>query len=79
MLLTNALILALGNDATVLQQISWGGSVLSFIPDMVCKLVDYGETISGKQALWIFLEYVRSQMGIDKQQQIDRLRPLIDL
>lgn len=73
------LILALGNDAAVLQQISWGGSVLSFIPDMVCKLVDYGETISGKQALWIFLEYVRSQMGIDKQQQIDRLRPLIDL
>ncbi|MEH1947373.1 MAG: metallophosphoesterase [Nostoc sp.] len=31
------LILALGNDAAVLQQISWGGSVLSFIPDTSCS------------------------------------------
>ncbi len=73
------LFLALGNDVPVLQQITWSGSVATFIPDMVCKLADYGEVAPGRQALWALLEYVRSQAGVDVAQRIDKLRPLIDL
>ena len=73
------LSLALGNDVPVLQQITWSGSVATFIPDMVCKLADYGEVAPGRQALWALLEYVRSQAGVDVAQRIDKLRPLIDL
>jgi predicted NACHT family NTPase len=73
------LVLALGNDAPVLQRITWSGAVAAFIPDMVCKLADYGEIAPGRQALWALLEYVRSQAGVDVQQRIDKLRPLIDL
>ena len=46
---------------------------------MVCKLADYGEVAPGRQALWALLEYVSSQAGVDVQQRIDKLRPLIDL
>ncbi|OYE02609.1 hypothetical protein CDG79_22920 [Nostoc sp. 'Peltigera membranacea cyanobiont' 232] len=73
------LVLALGNDEPVLQHISWGGAVAIFIPDMVCKLADYGEVAPGKQALWALLEYMRSQVGVDVQQHIDNLRPLLDV
>ena len=73
------LILALGNDASVLQRITWNGAVATFIPEMVEKLADYGEIAPGKQALWALLEYVRSHSGIDRQQRIDKLRPRIDL
>jgi len=73
------LVSALGNDAPVLQRITWSGAVAAFIPDMVCKLADYGEIVPGRQALWALLEYVRSQAGFDVQQRIDKLRPLIDL
>ena len=73
------LVLALGNDAPVLQRIAWSGAVATFIPDMVCKLADYGEIAPGRQALWALLEYVRSHSGVDVRQRIDTLRPLIDL
>ncbi|WP_392482772.1 hypothetical protein [Nostoc sp. C110] len=73
------LVLALGNDEPVLQHISWGGAVAIFIPDMMCKLADYGEVAPGKQAIWALLEYVRSQVGVDVQQHIDNLRPLLDV
>jgi len=75
----STLISALGNDAPVLQHITWSGSVRTFIPEMVCQLADYGEIEPGKQALWALLEYVRSQVGINVRQRIDNLRPLIDL
>lgn len=71
------LVSALGNDAPVLQHINWTGAAASFIPDMVCKLADYGEVAPGKQALWVLLEYVRSQVGIDVRQRIDKLRLVI--
>jgi predicted NACHT family NTPase len=73
------LVSALGNDTPVLQRITWSGAVATFIPDMVCKLADYGEIAPGRQALWALLEYVRSQAGVDVRQRIDTLRPLIDL
>lgn len=73
------LVLALRNDAPVLQRLTWSDSVATFIPDVVCKLVDYGEVAPGRQALWALLECVRSQVGVDVQQRIDKLRPLIDL
>lgn len=73
------LVSALGNDAPVLQRMDWNGAVATFIPEMVCKLADYGEIEPGQQALWTLLEYVGSQSGVDVQQRIDKLRPLIDL
>ncbi|GAB4206602.1 MAG: hypothetical protein Fur006_63800 [Coleofasciculaceae cyanobacterium] len=73
------LVSALGNDAPVLQRIAWSGAVATFIPDMACKLADYGEIAPGRQALWALLEYVRSHSGVDVRQRIDTLRPLIDL
>ncbi len=73
------LVLALGNDAPVLQYISWSGAVATFIPHMVEQLANYSEITPGRQALWVVLEYARSQVGIDVQQRIDNLRPVIDL
>jgi diguanylate cyclase (GGDEF)-like protein len=73
------LVLALGNSASVLQRITWSGSVATFIAEMVCKLADYGEVAPGKPALWTLLECVRSQVGVDVQRRIDKLRFLIDL
>ncbi|MEP0885146.1 caspase family protein [Trichocoleus sp. ST-U3] len=73
------LVLALGNNVPVLQRITWGGSVATFIPHMVCRLIDYGEVAPSRQSLWVLLEYVRSQSGVDVQQRIEKLRPLIDL
>jgi len=73
------LVLALGNDAPVLQHITWSGSVAKFIPQMLCRLAEYGEIEPGRQALRTLLQYVRSQVGVDVQQRIDKLRPLIDL
>ena len=75
----SCLVLALGNNVPVLQRITWGGSVATFIPHMVCRLIDYGEVAPSRQALWVLLEYVRSQAGVDVAQRIDKLRPLIDL
>jgi hypothetical protein len=75
----SCLVLALGNNIPVLQRITWGGSVATFIPHMVCRLIDYGEVAPSRQALWVLLEYVRSQAGVDVAQRIDKLRPLIDL
>jgi Effector-associated domain 8/Caspase domain len=73
------LALALGNDVPVLERLVWSGSVAAFIPDMVCKLANYGKLPSGKQALWALLEYVSSQVGIDVQQRIDNLRSILDI
>lgn len=75
----STLISALGNDAPVLRHINWSGTVGTFIPEMVCKLADYGEIEPGQQALWSLLECVRSQVGINVQERIDNLRPLIDV
>ncbi|MDF5723990.1 MAG: hypothetical protein PUP91_26705 [Rhizonema sp. PD37] len=71
------LIAALGNDAPVLQYISWDGSVATFIPHLVHKLANYG----GIQALCTVLEYVRSQMSVHEnvQQRIDKLHMMINL
>lgn len=70
------LIAALGNDAPVLQHIIWGGSVATFIPQMMHKLANFG----GRQTLCAVLEYGRSQMSAyeDVQQRIDQLIRQLD-
>ncbi|MDF5723991.1 MAG: tetratricopeptide repeat protein [Rhizonema sp. PD37] len=73
------LVSALGNDVPVLQHISWGGAVASFIPHMLYKLVDYGEVAPGKQAISALLEHVRSQVGIDVQEHVDNLLSTLDI
>lgn len=58
------LVLALDNDAP-LQLIYCSGAVATFILDMLCKLVDYGDLSPGKTAIGVLLEYLRSQVGVD--------------
>ncbi|MFB2977046.1 diguanylate cyclase domain-containing protein [Microseira sp. BLCC-F43] len=50
------LVLALTNDLPVLQRIIWSATVATFIPQMVGKLMDYGEVATDRQALWALLE-----------------------
>ncbi|NJL39672.1 MAG: hypothetical protein HC833_13385 [Leptolyngbyaceae cyanobacterium RM1_406_9] len=64
--------LAVG-DLPVLHDLEWSGAAATFIPDMVDRLVDYGEISPGKPALWALLEYVRSKYGPQKQRNIDIL------
>lgn len=68
------LVMALGNEAPVLKRIKWSANVETFTLDTVRKLADYGEVSPGKQALLVLLEYVRSEVGTDRQARIDRLR-----
>ncbi|WP_335060610.1 hypothetical protein [Nostoc sp.] len=56
--------MALDNDAP-LQLIYCSGAVATFILDMLCKLVDYGDLSPGKTAIGVLLEYLRSQVGVD--------------
>lgn len=70
------LVMALGNEAPVLKRIKWAANVETFTVDIVRKLADYGEVSPGRQALWVLLEYVRSEVGTDRKARIDKLRPL---
>lgn len=71
------LIAALGNQAPVLQHITWSGSVMTFTSHMVSRLADFG----GEKALGAVLEYARLQMSDyeDTQKRIDDLQNLINL
>lgn len=73
------LIMALGNNTPVLQRINWGGNVEIFTTRMIDQLAGYGEVSPGRQALWILLQYVRSQVGTDRMARIDKLCLLIDV
>jgi WD40 repeat protein len=63
------LVLALGNDAPVLQHINWNGSVASFTPEMLDQLVNIG----GEKAFYAVLEHTKSQVGIEGKERIDIL------
>lgn len=71
------LTLALGADCPVLNQIDYSGAVGPFILNMTQQLADFGELRSGTTALWAVLETVREQVGVDRQDRIDRLRPFL--
>ncbi|WP_375496520.1 AAA family ATPase, partial [uncultured Nostoc sp.] len=68
------LVLALGNDAPVLQHINWNGSVASFTPEMLDQLVNIG----GEKAFYAVLEHTKSQVGIEGKERIDKLLLLIN-
>lgn len=57
--------------------IDTSGAPLEFTRRLVFRLIDYGEIASGSTALWALLEAIRPQVGVDKQRQIDDLRPAI--
>jgi HEAT repeat protein len=65
--------LALGTNSPVLGNLEWDGSANLFIPQMVNKLVVFGEIHSGESALCALLEVVRGNVGLDKQLEIDNL------
>ncbi|MBN2267720.1 MAG: HEAT repeat domain-containing protein [Candidatus Babeliaceae bacterium] len=64
---------AFGQTSPLLRQITWGGNVDAFTYNLVFLLIEYGEVESGKQALQVLLETVRTKVGVDKQQRIDKL------
>jgi hypothetical protein len=57
--------------------IDTSGAPLEFTRRLIFRLRDYGEVEPGKPALWALLEVVRGQVGVDKQKQIDDLRPVL--
>ncbi|MCF2151463.1 hypothetical protein IQ276_034645 [Desmonostoc muscorum LEGE 12446] len=65
--------LALGTNSPVLNLLVWDTSADVFIPQMVNKLVTFGEITSGEPALCALLEVVRANVGLDKQLEIDNL------
>lgn len=69
---------AFGINAPVLQQIDCSGSTVTFIPQMLQKLVSHNEVAPGKQALWALLEVVREYVGHNIKERIDKLEPLIN-
>ncbi|MEH1795586.1 NB-ARC domain-containing protein [Nostoc sp.] len=68
------LVLALGNDAPLLQHINWSGSVTTFTGDMLLQLVNIGR----KEAFYAVLEYAKSQVGTEGKERIDKLLPSIN-
>lgn len=70
---------AFGTNATILRQIDCSGSIATFIPEMVRKLISHSEVAPSKQALWALLEVVRENVGDDIKERIDKLKPLINL
>jgi hypothetical protein len=68
---------ALGHSA-VFALIDLVGAPAVFVPNLISALENYGEIEQGKQALWALLEVIRKDVGVDKQKQIDDLRPAIE-
>lgn len=71
--------LAFANSPKILGNIRFEGSPRIFTSNLVYELINYGETSEGKQALWVVLEVIRDQVGINIQKQIDALYPDIEL
>lgn len=53
------------------------GAPLEFSRRLIFRLCDYGEIASGQPALWALLEIIHSQVGVDRQAQIDTLKEMI--
>jgi hypothetical protein len=70
--------LALDDSSPVFRQLDFSGAPGTFVSNLISTLVHYGKTEGGKQALWILLEVVRDEVGVDKQQLIDDLRSEIE-
>lgn len=62
----------------VLDRIEYSGPNSVFLPNLINTLIDYGEIEKGKEAIWVVLEAVRENMGVDYQERIDALRPIFE-
>ncbi|WP_256529343.1 hypothetical protein [Limnofasciculus baicalensis] len=60
-------------NVSVLNSLDWDMPVDTFITDMVKKLHDFGEIVSGKPALCALLIEIRQYVGVDKQVRINEL------
>lgn len=61
-----------GND-NLIQQIDFSGPAHAFTVSLVRKASDFGTLTSGKPAVVALLEHLRSQVGGNKQEEIDTL------
>lgn len=66
------LIRALGTNIDALNLI-WNEPVNTFVPNMVQKLVVFGEVTPGQPALFNLLKVIREDMGFDSQIRLDEL------
>ena len=57
----------------VLRKIEWAGAAQPFTVRLVGQLDDYGDIGPQRPALVALLEEVKTQVGVDRQQQIDQL------
>jgi Effector-associated domain 8 len=62
---------------TTKPDIDISGAPGEFTRRLIFRLRDYGDIESGKPALWMQLEVIRQQVGVDKQAQIDALKDAI--
>jgi nucleoside phosphorylase len=53
--------------------LTWKQPTNTFIPELVKKLLDFGEISPGQPALCAFLEVIREDVGLDIQVRIDEL------
>lgn len=67
------LITALGTNNIYALNLIWNQNVNSFIPNMVQQLVKFGEVSRGQPALCALLEVMRENLGVEKQDIIDKL------
>lgn len=66
------------DEPQLLERIDFSGSSRRFTSDLVRELYKYGETTQGKPALVVLLEIVRSQVGRERQREIDEIIALLD-
>lgn len=57
----------------LLDSLPWSNSNEVFIVELVSRLVDYGQMESGDEALWVFLDSIKSYGGVDFRKRIDKL------
>lgn len=62
----------------VLYDITYSGPTHTFVVGMITQLARYGQ-VEGKQAIWVLLEIIREQVGVNQQQRIDALHDTINI
>ncbi len=71
-----SLLIQAFSDHPLLRQIDYSGPTSAFLPILIHKLNQFGIVEDGRHALWVLLEVARGEVGVDRQQSIDALRPV---
>ncbi len=70
---------ALGGNHPLIPQLDLEGNAQSFAARLVDALIRYGSTPDGIPSLWMLLDGLRGELGLEARQQIESWRPLFHL